>query len=59
VKKSAKGLLRVEESEIGFTLFDQQTQEQEKKGALKVVFENGKLIDECNLNQIRERLMIT
>lgn len=30
VKKSAKGLLRIEESENGFTLFDQQTAEQEQ-----------------------------
>ena len=58
VKKSAKGLLRIEESENGFTLFDQQTAEQEQGGALKTVFENGKLQYECTLDQIRERLSI-
>jgi len=56
VKKSAKGLLRIEESENGFTLFDEQTAEQERGGALKTVFENGKLQYECTLDQIRERL---
>lgn len=58
VKKSAKGLLRIEESEDGFTLFDEQTAEQEQGGALKTVFENGKLQYECTLDQIRERLSI-
>lgn len=58
VKKSAKGLLRIEESENGFTLFDEQTAEQEQGGALKTVFENGKLQYECTLDQIRERLSI-
>jgi len=58
VKKSAKGLLRIEESENGFTLFDEQTAEQEQGGALKNVFENGKLQYECTLDQIRERLSI-
>jgi len=58
VKKSAKGLLRIEESENGFTLFDEQIAEQEQGGALKTVFENGKLQYECTLDQIRERLSI-
>ena len=50
--------LRIEESENGFTLFDEQTVEQEQGGALKTVFENGKLQYECTLDQIRERLSI-
>lgn len=57
VKKSAKGLLRVEQTENGFELFDQQSFEQEKMGALQTVFENGQLLRECSLDQIRERLM--
>ncbi len=56
IKKSAKGLLRVEQTADGFTLFDQQTAEQEQQGALAVVFENGKLIRECTLDEIRARL---
>ncbi len=58
VKKSAKGLLRVEKSKDGFVLFDQQTAEQEQQGALKTVFENGQLLRECSLDEIRERLTI-
>ncbi|OBY73732.1 nicotinate phosphoribosyltransferase [Acinetobacter gyllenbergii] len=57
VKKSAKGLLRVEQTENGFELFDQQSFEQEKMGALQTVFENGQLLRECSLDQIRERLV--
>ncbi|EKU55092.1 nicotinate phosphoribosyltransferase, NAPRTase family [Acinetobacter sp. WC-323] len=57
VKKSAKGLLRVEQTENGFELFDQQNFEQENMGALQTVFENGQLLKECSLDQIRERLM--
>lgn len=57
VKKSAKGLLRVEQTENGFELFDQQNFEQEKMGALQTVFENGQLLRECSLDQIRERLV--
>ncbi len=56
-KKSAKGLLRVEKSETGFVLFDQQSAEQEQQGELDTVFENGQLIQECALNEIRERLI--
>ena len=58
VKKSAKGLLRVEKSKDGFVLYDQQTAEQEQQGALKTVFENGQLLHECSLDEIRERLAI-
>ncbi|KAF1027287.1 MAG: hypothetical protein GAK29_00799 [Acinetobacter bereziniae] len=57
IKKSAKGLLRVEKSETGFVLFDQQSPEQEQQGELDTVFENGQLIQECALNEIRERLI--
>ncbi|MDE2422255.1 MAG: nicotinate phosphoribosyltransferase [Gammaproteobacteria bacterium] len=56
VKKSAKGLLRVEQSADGFTLYDQQTAKEEQQGALAVVFENGKLVKECTLDEIRARL---
>lgn len=56
VKKSAKGLLRVEQTADGFMLYDQQTAEQEQQGALEVVFKNGKLFRECSLDEIRARL---
>lgn len=56
VKKSAKGLLRVEKQGDDFVLFDQQTWEQEKQGMLQTVFLNGKMIKETSLREIRERL---
>lgn len=57
VKKSAKGLLRVEQTNNGFELFDQQSFEQENMGVLQTVFENGQLLRECSLDQIRARLV--
>lgn len=55
-KKSAKGLLRVEKEGTKYVLYDQQTVEQEEQGAFEVVFEDGKLIKEQTLAEIRERL---
>ena len=55
-KKSAKGLIRIERSNNGFNLFDEQTPEQEQAGELQTVFEDGKLVREISLEQIRERL---
>ena len=56
-KKSAKGLLRIEATDHGFELQDQQTPEQETQGALEVVFENGALVKEVSLDEIRARLI--
>lgn len=56
-KKSAKGLLRVELENGKYVLHDQQTPHQETLGELKTVFENGKLISETSLAEIRERVM--
>ena len=55
-KKSAKGLLRVEKEGDHYVLYDQQTREEEDNGALEVVFEDGKLIKDQSLNEIRARL---
>lgn len=57
LKKSAKGLLRVEIVNGEYVLLDQQTEEQEKQGELKVVFEDSKLYNEVTLADIRKRLM--
>lgn len=53
-KKSAKGLLRVEDG----ILYDQQTVEQEQRGDLKIVFEDGGLKSEFTLQEIRDRLTL-
>ncbi len=53
-KKSAKGLLRVERIDGKLVQYDQQTREQEQQGLLEVVFEDGKLIKETSLAEIRK-----
>lgn len=56
MKKSAKGLLRVEKEGDSFVLYDQQTWEQEAQGELQIVFEDGKIVLETSLTEIRNRL---
>lgn len=56
VKKSAKGLVRVEFEDGNFVLYDQQTREQEKQGLLMPVFHDSRLVREQSLHQIREIL---
>ncbi|TAG36256.1 MAG: nicotinate phosphoribosyltransferase [Polaromonas sp.] len=55
-KRSAKGLLRVEQEGNDFVLYDQQSPEQEAQGALQTVFRDGKLLREESLSTIRQRL---
>ncbi len=57
LKKSARGLLRVEMVDGDYVLFDDQTETQEASGELKTVFENGVLVKETTLEEIRSRLM--
>lgn len=56
MKKSAKGLLRVEKEGNDFVVYDGQTREQEQQGSLKVVFENGEAYNKQSLAEIRQRL---
>lgn len=53
LKKSAKGLLRVELVDGEYVLFDQQSEVQEDMGALEVVFEDSILVKETSLAEIR------
>lgn len=55
-KKSAKGLLRVEQENNTYVLYEQQTIEEEQQGALQTIFENGKLIKSYSLADIRQRI---
>ncbi|MEO0413631.1 MAG: nicotinate phosphoribosyltransferase [Verrucomicrobiota bacterium] len=55
-KKSAKGLLRVEWQHDRYVLHDQQTEAQEKMGELELIFEDGQLVTETTLAEIRARL---
>ena len=56
LKKSAKGLLRVEREGDDFILYDEQTPEQEAAGAFVTVFEDGELLVDDTLDNIRARL---
>jgi len=56
-KKSAKGLLQVVKNAQGvYVLNSDVTPEEEQTGELEVIFEDGKLIKETTLNEIRERI---
>ncbi len=58
MKNSAKGLLRVDKGADGrLVLKDQVTREEEQGGELTTVFENGKLVKETTLADIRKRLL--
>lgn len=57
LKRSARGLLRVERDSLGeLQLHDEQTREQEKVGELKTRFLDGKLYNTDHFEQIRQRL---
>lgn len=55
-KKSAKGLLRVEQQGNSIRLFDGQTEQQEATGLLEVVFMDGVIIRPVSLAEIRGRI---
>ncbi len=57
LKKSAKGLLRVELVEDEYVLFDEQSAEQEMQGALQTVFLDGHSHNVNTLKEIRTRLI--
>lgn len=57
LKKSAKGLLCVVVDENGeYVLMDEVSEDTEKLGSLLPVFENGKLLIDWKLSEIRERI---
>jgi nicotinamide phosphoribosyltransferase len=58
VKKSARGLLMVDKNkETGeFELIDRVSPELESTGLLTTVFEDGNIVRECSLKEIRDRL---
>jgi nicotinamide phosphoribosyltransferase len=57
MKKSAKGLLKVELNDDSiYILKDQVTPEEENEGELQVVFENGKLVKEVTLDEVRNKV---
>lgn len=57
-KRSAKGLMQVTEVNGELKMKDQCTWEEEKQGLLKTVFENGKVVNEQSLTEIRNRINV-
>jgi nicotinamide phosphoribosyltransferase len=57
VKNSARGLIRIEREHGDFVMYDRQTPEQEAKGCLTTVFEDGKVVVEHKIADIRKRLL--
>lgn len=55
-KKSAKGLMQVTEVNGTLVMKDECTWEEEKQGLLQTVFENGKIVNEQSLSEIRSRI---
>ncbi|MBI3134562.1 MAG: nicotinate phosphoribosyltransferase [Bacteroidetes bacterium] len=55
-KKSAKGLLAVHDVSGNLKLKDECTWEEERQGLLQTVFENGKIVNEQSLSEIRSRI---
>jgi len=58
-KKSAKGLLRVEEENGEYVLYEQQSRDEESRGELRTVFMNGQVFErpDESLTNIRNRLV--
>jgi nicotinamide phosphoribosyltransferase len=57
IKKSAKGLLRVEKIDGCFVTYDQQTWLQESQGELKAIFKDGNFMNRATLVSVRENLL--
>ncbi len=56
VKKSAKGLVRVDLVDNEYILVDEVSEEEEQKGELTTIYENGEFLLETNLEEIRKRV---
>ncbi|WP_405414547.1 nicotinate phosphoribosyltransferase [Maribacter sp. Asnod1-A12] len=56
VKKSAKGLVKVELQNGEYVLIDQVTPEEENTGELQVIYEDGKFVNQTDIQEIRDRI---
>lgn len=57
IKKSARGLLRVDVADNNYTLTDQVSLEQESGGALQVIYQDGNFYNQTNIEVIRSNLV--
>ncbi len=56
VKKSAKGLVKVDKVNNEYVLVDQVTPAQENEGELQVIYEDGRFVNQVTLQEIRDRV---
>ena len=56
VKKSAKGLIKVDIVNGEYVLVDQVSPEQENEGELQVIYENGEFLNQITLQEVRNRV---
>ncbi len=56
VKKSAKGLVKVDKVNDEYVLIDQVTPEEENIGELQVIYEDGKFVNQVTLQEIRDSI---
>lgn len=56
IKKSAKGLIRVDKVNGEYILVDQVSLEEENKGELQAIYENGQFLNTVSLQEIRDRI---
>lgn len=56
IKKSAKGLVKVDLVDDEYVLVDQVSTEDEEQGELKIIYKDGQFLNEVNLQEIRERI---
>ncbi|TMM55750.1 nicotinate phosphoribosyltransferase [Maribacter algarum] len=56
VKKSAKGLIRVDKVNGDYVLVDEVPEAEEEKGELKIIFEDGKFVSRTSIEEIRARI---
>ena len=56
IKKSAKGLIRVDKVNNEYVLVDQVTPEEENKGELQVIYKDGQFLNPVTLQEIRDRI---
>ena len=56
IKKSAKGLIKVDTVDNEFVLIDQVTPKQEGEGALQVIYEDGQFLNQINLQEVRDKI---
>lgn len=56
IKKSAKGLVKVDFVEGEYVLVDQVSVEEEQQGELKIIYKDGQFLNEVNLQEVRDRI---